>query len=302
MAAAQAQVVRLPDTACAELGAQGDGFEESAPSWPSDGVGGVVGSGGGVVAVPGFESNPAYAHREYFWFVPALSTPTAMPVVVLLHGTAGSPANARNEARTIRDLWIGAAQRHGFAVVSPVAGGSHGSWIAPSTPGAAPTDYDVIAAVLSDLESHFNIERARRYLWGFSAGGHVALDLVLNPLHPGFSRRQFAAVAVNAGVLAGLACNGVSEYGCNTALQDAFPRLPVQVLVGDVDPLRTYAEGDSVRFSTRGWVASQSFRYLEFTGGHWVELTHPDLQWDWFCQFARRLDPIERFRLRPALP
>ena len=74
------------------------------------------------------------------------------------------------------------------------------------------------------------------------------------------------------------------------------------VLVGDVDPLRTYAEGDSVRFSTRGWVASQSFRYLEFTGGHWVELTHPDLQWDWFCQFARRLDPIERFRLRPALP
>mgnify|MGYP002682904809 CR=1 FL=1 len=29
-----------------------------------------------------------------------------------------------------------------------------------------------------------------------------------------------------------MACNGVSEYGCNTALQDAFPRLPVQVLVG----------------------------------------------------------------------
>ncbi len=301
-ATAQAQIVRLPDAACAEPGARGDGFEEPWPSWPSRGSGGVFGSGRGYIAVPGFESHPAYAHREYFWFVPELAYAGPMPVVVTLHGSAGSPANARNEARIVRDLWIDAARRHGFAIVSPVAGGSRGSWVAPLAAGDAPTDYDVIAAAMNDLESHFDIERARRYLWGFSAGGHVALDVVLNPVHPAFGRRQFAAVAVNAGVLAGLACAGRSETDCNTALRQAFPRLPVQVLVGDADPLRTYAEGDSVRFPAQGWVADRTVRHLAFSGGHWVDFTHPDLHWDWLCQFARRFDPSERFRLRPSLP
>lgn len=297
-----AQVRRLDALACAEVGAAGSGFEEAEQSWPSRGSGGSAGAGNAFVAVPGYDTLPAYAHREYFWFVPELPTPAPLPVVVLLHGTAGSPANARNEARILRDLWSEAATRFGFAVVSPVAGGSHGSWIAPVSAGDAPTDYDVIAAALTDLESRHDIERARRYLWGFSAGGHVALDLLLNEFHPGFRRRQFAAVAVNAGVLAGLACNGSTEAACNQSLQQAFPRLPLQVLIGDGDPLRTYAEGDAARIRARGWTDLRDYRYLEFSGGHWVDPTHPQQQWQWLCQFGRWLDPIERFRLRPRPP
>lgn len=300
--AAQAQILRLPAAACAELGESADGFEAAWPSWPSGGSGGVAGSGVRSIAIPGFEAHPAYAQRTYFWFVPEQGPAGPMPLVVALHGTAGSPANAYNEARIVRDLWIDAARRHGFAVVSPVAGGSRGSWIAPLAAGDAPTDYDVIGAAIADIESRFDIERARRYLWGFSAGGHVALDLVVNPLHEGFGRRQFAAVGANAGVLAGLACSGLDDVACRVALRQAFPRLPVQVLVGDVDNLRTHAEGDAPRFLGEGWVDARSYRYEQFAGGHWVGLDHPDRQWDWFCQFGRLLDPIERFRLRPTVP
>jgi poly(3-hydroxybutyrate) depolymerase len=297
-----AQVLRLPDAACAEIGEAGDGFESGWPSWPSRGTGGITGSGERLFAVPGFESNPAYAQRRYYWFVPTLPGPAPMPLVVVLHGTAGTPANARNEARIIRDIWVDAAHRHGFAVLSPVAGGSHGSWIAPIVAGDAPTDYDLIAAAMADLESRFDIERARRYLWGFSAGGHVALDLVVHPLHDGFGRRQFAAVGVNAGVLAGLACAGLDDAACRDALRETFPRLPLQVLVGDNDSLRSYADADTPRYLGAGWVAARNHAFQTFSGGHWVGLEHPDRHWDWFCQFGRVLDPIERFRARPNTP
>jgi len=302
LSVAQAQIVRLPDAACAAPGSGGDGFEESSPSWPSLGSGGVVGSGSRFIAVPGLEGDPAYGARRYFWFVPTLAVPAPIPLVVLLHGTAGSPSNAQNEARIVRDLWVDTATRHGFAVVAPVAGSSRGSWIVPNAAGDAPTDYDVIAAAVQDLETRHDIERARRYVWGFSAGGHVALDLVLNPLHAGFGRRQFAAVAVNAGTLAGLACAGLTDAECRSALRDAFPRLPIQVVVGDADPLRTHAEGDIGRFLGQGWVVPNTYRHVTFEGGHWVDPAHPDLHWDWLCRFGRRLDPIERFRLRPPVP
>jgi poly(3-hydroxybutyrate) depolymerase len=297
-----AQVVRLPATACAEAGAAGDGFEELALSWPSRGIGGSAGSGNAFVAVPGYASLPAYAHREYFWFVPELPAPAPMPVVVLLHGTAGSPAAARNEARIVRDLWTAAASEHGFALIAPVAGSALGSWLAPDQEGAAPSDYDVIAAALADLESRHDIERARRYLWGFSAGAHVALDLIVNPFHTGFGRRQFAAVAGNAGALAGLACAGLSAVECDAQLRAAFPRLPLQMLVGSSDPLRGHAVADAQRLLAQGWTDQRDYRLVEFTGGHWVDWSHPAAQWSWLCQFARRLDPIERFRLRPSTP
>ena len=225
-----------------------------------------------------------------------------MPVVIALHGTAGSPSRARTEARVVRDLWTGAANRHGFAVVAPVAGSSLGSWLAPDAPGAAPGDYDVVAAVMSQLESRYDIERARRYLWGFSAGGHIALDLALNPWHEGFGRRQFAAIAINAGTLAGQACRGSTTSACDVALRDAFPRLPVQVLIGDLDPLVAQVVADAPRFRSQGWTNLRDYQLLTFGGGHWVEPTHPQQQWDWLCQYARRLDPIERFRLRPYTP
>jgi hypothetical protein len=299
---AQAQIARLPDSACAALGEGGDGFEEEQPSWPSRGTGGGSGSGNAFVTVPGQAGNAAYANREYFWFVPDLPAPRSLPLVVTLHGTAGSPANARNEARIVRDLWRDAASEFGFAVLSPVAGGALGSWVAPEFAGDAPSDYDVIAAAMADFESHQDIERARRHLWGFSAGGHVALDLMLDPKHPFFSRSQFAAVAINAGALAGLACQGLAPAVCDLRLREAFPRLPLQVLVGNADPLRAHAAADAPRFLASGWVDQRNHRYLEFPGGHWVEPAHPAQHWDWLCRFARRLDPPQRFRLRPTTP
>ena len=299
---ARAQILRLPTSACALASESADGFEAVLDSWPSRGSGGALGAGNAFVSVPGFESDPHFNQREYFYFVPELATPRPLPVVVALHGTAGSPTNARTEARVVRDIWIDAATRYGFAVIAPVAGSTLGSWTAPDAAGARPTDYDVIAAAMAHLESRYDIQRLRRYLWGFSAGGHVGLDVILNPWHEGFDRRNFAAVAINAGALAGLACAGVSTTQCDLALHDAFPRLPLQVIAGDTDPLATRVLQDAPRFRNGGWIDGRNYRLETFAGGHYVQLTHPEQQWLWLCQFSRRLDPIERFRLRPNVP
>ena len=299
---AHAQILRLPESACAELPASGDGFESAPQSWASRGSGGAVGAGNAFISVPGFENQAGYSQREYFYFVPELPLSQVMPVVVALHGTAGSPTAARNEARIVRDLWIDAASRHGFAVVAPVGGSALGSWNSPDAPGQRPSDYDVIAAVVDQIEHRHNIERLRRYLWGFSAGGHVALDLMLNPWHDAFNRRQFAAVAINAGALIGLACAGIDAGACDQALHDAFPRLPLQVLAGASDPLAVRALQDAPRFRSQGWIDGETYRLQSFTGGHWVEPSHPQQQYQWLCRFSRSGDPIERFRLRSGTP
>ena len=53
----------------------------------------------------------------------------------------------------------------------------------------------MIDAVLADVEASYNVNRGRRYLWGFWAGGHYGHGYTLS------RASTLAAYAVNAGVL-----------------------------------------------------------------------------------------------------
>jgi poly(3-hydroxybutyrate) depolymerase len=136
------------------------------------------------IAVPGFENDPIYGSKTAFVYIPSnyqATRPT--PLFILLHGSAGNPTMAIGQASQLRGLWAGAAEAGGFVIAVPAASGGQGSWIAPVNETDTPSDYDVIQALAERIARDHNIDPARRYLWGFSAGGHVTIDIALNRFH-----------------------------------------------------------------------------------------------------------------------
>lgn len=285
-----AQTVHMPPGYCsAPIMLFADGFESVTPipHAPSGGSGGAYpGAVTGLFYVPGL-GTPG-GEQTYYLYVPQNYAPQrALPLMIALHGAAGSHANAMLAAAAVRDNWAPVAEQGGFIVAAPVGNSTHGSWTVSSWIG--PTDYDGFAGMLDDIEAAYNIERSRIYLWGFSAGGHVAYDLVFNgamyatPLHAD----NLAAFAVSAGVMDGLACDPQSPSGCNQITSSLSRTVPVDIHIGAFDPLLPYAQTDRQRLLAHGWVTGSNLFYTEFSGGHTYTQAHLQSVWDHVCGFAR---------------
>lgn len=289
--AVASQVQRLPRALCTTHNLFASGFEEGEAfvGNPSAGSGGSGGESSRVIAVPGFESDPIYGNKTYYLHVPAgYNGATGTPLVMVLHGAAGSPAATLTQAQSMRSFWSAASNANGFIVVAPTASGGSGGWIAPGSPLDVPSDYDVMLAIVADVETRYNIERQRRYLWGFSAGGHVALDILLNHFSTTLDGDFFAGFGVNAGVTAGLACNGIVEPACTALFANLLPKTPVDVHHGSSDgtvPI-SFAQADRTRFISNGWIENETYFWQPFSGGHTVLATHPAETWNHLCVFA----------------
>lgn len=247
------------------------GFEDqvSIPHDPSSGSGGAATMDQTLfVTVPGFGNHTYYLH------LPPDYTPNRpWPLLIALHG-AGGPGTAPAAASAVRAEWAPIADANGFIVAAPVASGSSGGWTAPANLGDTPTDYEAIAAVRDDIEATFNIERTRRYLWGYSAGGHVVHDLVQNGWG-GFDATTVAAYAVNAGALRAVTCNVTqpavyTRPTCTTLLSSQPRRANVLLRVGNSDNVVPPSEiqADRDRFTANGWVLGTHVSYTTFVGGH----------------------------------
>jgi poly(3-hydroxybutyrate) depolymerase len=238
------------------------------------------------LAVPGFENHSIYGSKSAFLYVPtSYRAGTPMPLFVLLHGTAGSRALAVGNASTFRNFWAGAAEAGGFIVAAPAASGSVGGWVAPVSPTDTPSDYDVIEALIERVERDYDIDPARRYLWGFSGGGHVAIDVLLNRFHRRVNGDRFAAFAVSAGVSAGLACSGLSAELCGSVFAAGGSHRPIDVRIGLSDPLLPRAVEDRPRFLAHGWSEGLTFFWQPFAGAHTVLPEHPLQIWNNLCRF-----------------
>lgn len=272
---------RLPHEVCsAPYALFVDGLEGDAAIVrdPSNGSGGSGGSSTRVLNVPGM------GQRAYHVHVPTQLDPSRpAPLLLVLHGAAGSPALADSAAQQLRDAWGAIGAQQGFITLAPVASGASGGWLVP--PGVS--DYAVIAAAIADVEAIHNVDRSRRHAWGFSAGGHVLHDLMLGPYFPALDEEDFAGYAVAAGALAALACNGVSEASCDALLDGASRPLPLWLQVGTSDPLRPYVQADRNRFVARGWVADVNLRHVEFSGGHTYTNAQLAQAWEFLCPFQR---------------
>jgi poly(3-hydroxybutyrate) depolymerase len=263
--------VTLPTWVCAHPDAIFvDGYESgqtAPPSNPSNGSGGALGSGTRSVHIVGLGTGT----QTYSLYVPTNYTPSrAWPLLLVLHGVAPYPDTY---AAMTRDDWSGVAATGGFIVAAPTAhdqvsvGGVPGvTWLVPPTAGA--NDYDLFAAIRSDVESAYNIERTRIYGWGFSAGAHVMHDLGVNTYSTAFNATTMAAYGASAGDLYALAC--YSESSCGATLSALPRKIPVDIHIGTSDPNYPcpYAQCDHSRFVTQGWVDGQTIYYTEFVGGH----------------------------------
>lgn len=213
-------------------------------------------------------------HHAYLQVPSAYSPQVAAPLVLLLHGGAGSPAGADLAASSLRLDWQAAADSLGAIVLAPVASGGSGGWV--------PTlDSLAIACLIAEVEARFSIDRSRRYLWGFSAGGHYGHSLALR------NATRFAAYSVKAGALAGLVCNpywGVAD--CAGRLPAALPRIPVQLRAGQFDSLQSYMLSDQSSFSQAGWIISVDLSVETVGGGHQVLFEDPAAAAAWFSLHA----------------
>ncbi|MFB9066868.1 hypothetical protein [Pseudofulvimonas gallinarii] len=274
-----ANTVRLPDWVCAHADALFvDGFSGAAAVVRQS-------SGGAGGAAPGAQSRtvnvPGYGSHTYYLYVPTRhASIRPMPVLLALHGAAGSASMAQLAAQWLRDDWITAAEAGGFLVVAPAATGSSGGWVVPPP---SPSDYSIFEAALADAEAAYDIDRSRRIGWGFSAGAHVMHDLGFNHYSATLHIDTLAAFAVGAGTMSALACG--PEPDCTAMVSSASRKIPVSIHIGDSDPVQPYAAADRGRLLAQGWVEGDTLFYTPFAGGHEYHYSHLAQVWSDLCRF-----------------
>jgi len=264
-----------------------NGFETAPPTDPSLGSGGGTGNTSVFVSLAGWPLSEVYVHVP-----PGYVPGRALPVVLALHGASGSHDLAVQATAQLRGEWGALADQYGFIVVAPVGVGSLGSWFQQTSPGDHPSDYDVFAAALAQVEASWNVERTRVYGWGFSSGGHVMHDLAVQGFQPTLDAEHLAAYGVDAGVLQALACTGLTPAQCGSSKLAPMPRrVPVAIEVGKSDSLLSYARNDRLQLLAHGWVDGESFFYREFTGGHQYSSTELADIWKHICRVAVSSEP-----------
>ena len=285
-----AQTVTLPNWVCTHPDAifvsAFDTAEVPVPRDPTQGSGGTTGTTTHTVHIAGLGTGV----QNYYLYVPTSYSPSqTYPFVLALHGTAPY-ASRSSYASDVLTAWSNVAASGQFIVAAPVAdeevsvdGQAGATW---SVPPDSPSDYDLFAAVLADVESAYNIDRTRIYVWGFSSGGSVAYDLALNDYSTTFDASTLAAYSVSAGALGGLACS-YSPNTCPALLQAQTRKVPVDIHVGTADdPGYSYAEVDHADFVAHGWVDNSTVFFNTFAGGHVYSTSDLQLAWTHLCHDA----------------
>jgi polyhydroxybutyrate depolymerase len=115
--------------------------------------------------------------RNFLLYVPASVAP-GRPLLMVLHGSYGTPSGMRGgPASAFEHL----ADQEGFVIAYPE--GFNMSWhdcrketVSPAR-AAKVDDVAFLRAVARDAVGQFGIDAAKLYLFGFSAGGHMAYRL-----------------------------------------------------------------------------------------------------------------------------
>lgn len=281
-----AQTVQLPEWICTKPDAifisDLDHPQNTVPRDASGGSGGAYpGNTLRSVHVPGYRDADVLVHVP-----PGYAPHRAIPLLVVLHGASGSHAAATSAATQLRTQW-GTLPLYGseYIVIAPVSGGTQGGWIPPDFDGSGPSDYDVIAAAIADTESTWNIERTREYGWGFSAGGNVLHDLMINGWS-GIDANRFAGYAVIGAALSNCP-DYVTAPVCAPA--NAARYIPIDIHLGTTDPIASppyYGDGDADIFTAAGWVRDENLFETRYAGGHNYNLAQLAGAWTNLCDKA----------------
>jgi dienelactone hydrolase len=241
------------------------GFEVTPALDPSNG------SGGAFPITDSVSITSSAGNVTYHISVPLEYRPTlAAPLIVALHGAAG-PGGQSIAAGATRDAWSLVPAKDAVVIATESSGAS-GGWIVA-------TDQSKLLAAVADVSARYNIDRARIYGWGFSAGAHVMHRYALLNLP-----NQFAAYGISAGALQVSA--GISAPSL------AARKVPLHIDQGEFDtvvPL-TVVQQDVQRFQAAGWILSPAPAanlYFElFQDGHTFDATRLGRIWGNICRFT----------------
>ncbi|SAK92807.1 PHB depolymerase family esterase [Caballeronia glebae] len=181
-----------------------------------------------------------HAHRAKV-YVPSSYDGQPLPMIVMLHGAQQHPDDFA--AGTKMNV---AAEDAGFIVVYPEQPESANllrcwNWFVPSNQARDTGETAALAALTNELIVRFNVDRARVYVAGLSAGGAMAINLAVT--HPDL----YAAAAIHSGLAFGVANEHLSALCamndgrgtiCLPKREDDVARtrtLPLIVFHGDAD-------------------------------------------------------------------
>lgn len=221
------------------------------------------GSGGAYPGSHTLQVNVGNATYNYHIYIPSGYQPSqAWPLLMVLHGAA-SPGQTNQAAISMRNFWQNTAELNQMILVAPVATGSQ-SWVMTEP------SRTMWNQILSSMQGLYNVENARVYGWGFSAGGHVGHWYFLE------NSMRFAAYGVNAGVLEAYAGLNDPHF--------AARHIPVIEMVGTNDSLYPYTLNDQTAFLNAGWQAGVDYQLVTFNGGHVLNADAPAVIADFLCE------------------
>jgi poly(3-hydroxybutyrate) depolymerase len=178
-------------------------------------------------ATPQFPQVDGLAQRQvqlqqtvypFYVFVPSSYDGTSpLPAVLLIHGGGGNGPD-------LIGAWKNFAEQNGIVLVGPTLplGGTFETAVAPP----------LYPMIMDAVRGEWNIDGARIYLFGVSAGGYTVFDACM------FDSQYFAAGGVFAAVI-------TPDY--DWILQRATRKIPIAIYIGDHDEFFTVAQAQSAR-------------------------------------------------------
>ena len=247
---------------------------EPAPPPPSSSAG--AGSTGARESFTSGHWRGEHGARDYRLFEPA-RVGGAAPLVVMLHGCTQDPDDFARGTRM-----NALAREHGVLVLYPAQ--SHKAnaqrcwnWFKHNHQARGKGEPAILAGMVRDVIARHDVDPARVYVAGLSAGG--AMAAILGDAYPDL----FAAVGVHSGLAAGSATDVASAFAAMRGEAGAPRRAPRHgvapptiVFHGDADATVNLVNGERVA-GAGGWTARPGVQRgasalgVPFTRRTWVD-------------------------------